>query len=273
MVSIITPVLPEHRRFLPAALSSLHEQQVEWEWRVVVDGPVGWDEAPDCPSVHVSSTGRSLGISVSRNRALAASRGEFVFALDADDELLPDALTHLSEAIASRPLVLFSIGRAIDWFPDGRRIFRFAENPYDDGPLPIGSIEAVWRDRKNHFLQPGAALWRRDAVIAAGGWPAITGMEDTDLLLTLNSWGEGAYTDREIMLYRQHSGQTVRTSGFETERETNRRWCHERLAATYGLRGRGAPDCDVPLPTAVEITGFTTREWREAASQCFGVAE
>lgn len=74
MISVITPCLEKHFDFLAAAYESLCLQKVDWEWLIQIDGK----KIPQLPvdsRISLVCNKRSLGVSVSRNRALARSQG------------------------------------------------------------------------------------------------------------------------------------------------------------------------------------------------------
>lgn len=270
MISVLTAVAPDRTDLLDAAHASLRGQDADWEWVVQIDGragslPVGGDER-----VSVAANGRPLGTSTSRNRALLRARGDLVITLDADDELLPGALPLLRDAMAGQPGAGYALGETLDLFPDGRRLGRFTQRPYLPGRLEPGRLEAVWRAGKNLFVQPAATLYRRHLVLAAGGWPALTGMEDQDLLLTVALFAPGVYVADPVYLYRQHRRQTVRTAAFEEEREDHRRWCDARLRALRAAHGADPAELaalETPLPGPEEIAAFVTADWRAASSR------
>lgn len=267
VISVITAALPTHVSMLPSAASSLSQQEIAWEWIVQFDGADMSLPFDSDSRVRVEANGARLGTSATRNRALLRARGARVMSLDADDELLPGGLLALAAAMDATPDARYAIGRSLDFFPDGRRIDRFAAKAYSHGVLPSGMLEKVWRETKNLHLQPGAAMYDRQALLSLGGWPAISGMEDQDLLLAFSSHWSGVYVDEPVYLYRQHPGQTVRTQGFERSRELHRRWSDARLRARRLLAGEDPAAVDaleVPLPTAEEIAGFTTAEWKAA---------
>jgi glycosyltransferase involved in cell wall biosynthesis len=270
VISVLTAVTPEHVEFLRSAFASLLRQEGSWEWIVQIDGtavdlPLGGDER-----VRIADNGRHLGTSITRNRALLRANGHLVLSLDADDELMPGALTRLRGALESQPGAAYALGQTLDLFPDDRRLYRFTRRPYAPGPLDPGRLESEWRSSKNLFVQPGATLYRRDVVLAAGGWPAVTGMEDQELLLAVALLSPGVYVDEPVYLYRQHAGQTVRTAHFEDEREDNRRWCDARLRAlrlAHGADPAALERMTTPIPGPEEMAGFVTDEWRAASAR------
>ena len=60
------------------------------------------------------------GLSSVRNRGLREARGDYLVFLDADDELLPDALLKLKAHIHERPETRMIIGGHISAWPDGK---------------------------------------------------------------------------------------------------------------------------------------------------------
>ena len=62
----------------------------------------------------------NAGAARARNVGIAQSKGKFVLLLDADDELMPDALMHLETAVSDHPEAAVFLGGHISVFPDGR---------------------------------------------------------------------------------------------------------------------------------------------------------
>lgn len=62
------------------------------------------------------------GVSVARNRGIAAASGEFVVCLDADDTLLPEALETFAAVIENHPAVGLVFGGYWTVQADGRRV-------------------------------------------------------------------------------------------------------------------------------------------------------
>lgn len=163
---LVSVVIPCYRQahFLPEAIESVLRQSYPRREIIVVD-----DGSPDetaevaarYPGVRcVRQPNR--GLAAARNRGLAEARGEFVVFLDADDRLLPDALQVGVEAFAAHPECAFVYGRLQPIGPDG-------------SPLPLRPQRTVERDhcaellREDFIWSPGAVLYRRAVVEAAGG--------------------------------------------------------------------------------------------------------
>jgi glycosyltransferase involved in cell wall biosynthesis len=95
LVTIIVPVGPDHRQYLPRSLASLRAQTVDC-WAALIVNDSG--EPLDVPAL--DTEGRQ-GPAVARNLGLELTETPFVFFLDADDELPPDALEVLIRAYVS----------------------------------------------------------------------------------------------------------------------------------------------------------------------------
>src|SRR5687768_12090324 len=91
-VSIVIPCYNQ-ARYLPAALASVRRQGYQPIECLVVDDGSTDDTAALAASLGARVISRpNGGVSAARNAGLAAARGELVVFLDADDELLPDAV-------------------------------------------------------------------------------------------------------------------------------------------------------------------------------------
>jgi GT2 family glycosyltransferase len=109
--SILTPVYETPAIVLRKMLRSVRRQSFDdWELCIVDDGSrqphvreiLNRASAED-PRIRVERRDANAGIVTASNEALGMARGEFVALLDHDDELHPDALAHVAEAIDRSP--------------------------------------------------------------------------------------------------------------------------------------------------------------------------
>ena len=103
--SIILPTYNTPPALLEAALASVLAQWYE-DWEVVIADDASPEpgvqaalRALDDPRLHVLWLKRNGGISAATNAALAEATGDYVVFLDHDDELTPDCLWELAQAI------------------------------------------------------------------------------------------------------------------------------------------------------------------------------
>jgi len=210
-VSVITAVLPDDIKYIEEAYASIFGTTVEFEWLIQVDGP----ERVALPAsvlnddrVSVSFNHRRMGPGISRNRALGRSRGRFLQNLDADDQLEPGALEALASPLISDRTLAFSFGEAHDLVDDGQLV----SFPVDiePGRVEPGVLASLWRsDPDDYFvpIHPAGIMWRREPLIAIGGWPGLWGVDDTGLLMTIASLWPGFFVRVPTLRYRKRSGQ------------------------------------------------------------------
>lgn len=193
-VSVIVPT-HNYGRFLGEAIGSLGRQgDVDWECVVVDDGST--DDTAEIVAALAASDGRisylaqaATGPSAARNAGLAATSGEFVQFLDADDFLGPRKLRHQLEAFERHPQAdvvygsvrYFIEGVAGDREDDsGRRWIERPESRAVSGPG--SSVLASLVD--DNFMVVEAPLIRRSVLERVGGFDArIQRMEDWECWL------------------------------------------------------------------------------------------
>lgn len=107
-VSIIIPIYKAKERLDACLTSCLRQSMEQWEAICVDDGsPDGSGEiidsfaAKDARFVVIHQ--ENAGVSAARNKGLSVARGNYVTMLDADDELTPDALEKMVQAMEAAP--------------------------------------------------------------------------------------------------------------------------------------------------------------------------
>lgn len=203
----VTVVIPcyNQAKYLEAALSSAENQtQPPVECIVVDDGST--DRTPE---IAVARRARLIrqpnrGVSAARNAGLAAAKGDFVVFLDADDMLLPDAIERGAAELAKRG--------------DLSAVVRRCEAVTEDGvPMPAtqhdvdsANLYGDWLSR-NFVWTPGAAMFRRDALVEMGGFSTDFGpAADYALYLRLARHGRVALVPGAGVMYRQHPASMSR---------------------------------------------------------------
>ena len=158
MISVIMPVY-NAAGFLPETIRSLQEQSCgDFELIAVDDGST--DESAEIISKYASSDPRirlvrqeNGGPSKARNTGIAHAGGEWLYFMDSDDQLHPDAFKELAAAGEGFDLVIF--GRVRDVFDDAGRLIK-----RDTLALPDKDIRSA--DEMKLFLREVARDSRRD---------------------------------------------------------------------------------------------------------------
>ena len=181
--------------YLPETLASVRAQTfTDFEICVVDDGST--DEqtlrvlGEVGPGVTLVRT-ENRGLSAARNRGVASTSGEFVCAVDADDLLLPTLVEKSVARLDGDPSLAF-VSHWLEAFGDQS----WTWTPEDCDLVTLLDTNTV----------NGAALVRRTAVEAAGGWDDNLrhGLEDWDFWITLVERGfRGAIIPEVLFRYRQ----------------------------------------------------------------------
>jgi len=220
LISIIMPVYNTPTEWLHRAIVSIQSQlYTNWELCVVddcstVDGP--WqlltDLAKEDPRIRVARMDINGGISKASNVGLDMAQGEFTALVDHDDEITPDALLRMVEAINSEPETdfLYSDECKICDTP-ARRLFHFVFKP-DWSP------EIMF----NFMITGHLTVYRTELMREIGGFrSAFDFSQDYDLALRMSEVSRRViHVERVLYLWRAINGSAA-SGGKDFARETN----------------------------------------------------
>jgi hypothetical protein len=203
-VAVVIPCFNQ-ARFLPAAVASVRGQRYEPVECIVVNDGSTDDTAEAASALGVRVIEQSnRGVSAARNAGLTAARSDLVVFLDADDELLPDAVASGVAALASDPTAAAVVGRCQAMSVDGRPL------PAVHHDVDPSMLYEEWLSR-NFVWTPGAAMFRRDVLVEIGGFPEGLGpAADYDVYLRLARARRVRFIARDLVRYRQHEGSMSR---------------------------------------------------------------
>jgi len=189
----VSAILPNHNhaRFLGQAVQALADQRPAPCEIIVVDDASTDDSlavlaslAAEFPSLRVIREEARGGAIVALNRGLAEAKGDYVYFGAADDVVCPGLLGGMVAALARHPGAGFASGecRVVDL--SGRQTgMRPAVRPsHRERFFAPGDVVDLLRQADNWVLT-GAAVFRRDAVRAAGGFNPDVGSFADGLLV------------------------------------------------------------------------------------------
>lgn len=213
LVTIVTPSLNQGR-FLEETIASVLGQDYPHVEYLIQDGGSTDESAAVAAAFGDRLTWiseRDTGQSNAINRGVRRARGELVGWVNADDVLLPGALTKIVEAATRRPDagLYFGDGELVD--EHGSLLQRVAV------PWPL----RLW-DLVHHsfpLVQP-AAFFRRDLFQRLGGLQESLGYTmDWDLVIRLAKLAPFEYVPAVLARQRIHGATKTATGGFRRYRE------------------------------------------------------
>jgi O-antigen biosynthesis protein len=254
--SILTPVYDTPPAVLSAMLDSVRRQTFEdWELCLVDDASPGDHvllilEAAEREDARIRVTRRDSngGIVAASNDALTMARGEFAALLDHDDELHPEALAAIDEAVLANPEAdyLYTDEDKID--ESGRHTGPFFKPDWSPDRL------------RTQMYTCHLSVLRRTLVEEVGGFdPEFEGSQDWDLILKASERARAIvhvprilYHWRMLETSAAGGGESAKPWAFEAGRRAVQAHC-ERI----GLQARVERDVEHPgvyhLEPALEV--------------------
>jgi glycosyltransferase involved in cell wall biosynthesis len=209
--------------YLDDALRSL-EAQEDGPPRVIVvdDGstdPATIDVLDRLEDRAVVIRQRNKGAAMARNNGLEEVDTAFALVLDADDQLVPNAIAVLKRALDDNPSAGYAYGH-IEFFGGQEGVMRMPQ--FDP-----------WRLIYRHIIGP-TALMRQEMVKAIGGYdPTYGHYEDWEIWLhALADGWQGVQVPQSILLYRKHG-----SSKYDSDRAAYRDYFGRLRAKHRALYG------------------------------------
>ncbi len=208
LVSVVVPCWNQAHYLGEAIESVLAQGYPRLDLVVVDDGSDdnSFEIASRYPGARVLRQPNS-GVAVARNRGLAATAGELIVFLDADDRLLPEALEVGVKELSAQPEAAFAAGMSRDIGRDGR-VVREARQPLVTRDHYLKLLEEC-------FIWSGSSLvYRRQALEAVGGFnERRVAADDYELYLKLARAFPVVCHEEVVTEYRRHGSNTTRNAG------------------------------------------------------------
>jgi glycosyltransferase involved in cell wall biosynthesis len=233
-VSVVMPVY-NAAQFVKESVSSVSKQTFrDFELIVIDDGST--DESPGIlddfatrdPRIRVTHRANK-GVTVTRNELIAASSGEFMAVLDADDVSCPHRLER-QVAYLDAAADVVCLGGWWEVIDQKGRMLTQLKPPVENDAMQNLALQG------HSPMCHSATMMRLDAVRKAGGYdPQYAQAEDLDLYLKLGEIGRLANIPEVVVKYRLHSKSMSELAG-EVQRACALRVC-EQAWARRGIQG------------------------------------
>lgn len=218
--SIIVPAY-KLDAYLRDCLDSVQAQtESDWECIVVDDaspdrcGAIADEYAAGDERFKVIHNAENQYLAGARNIGIAAARGRYILPLDADDQIAPDTLALLGDALDADRSIHIAYGNVLFVDEDGKTptVYPGGLEPGHSGwPLPWS-----WENQiRNRNLLPTCSMYRREAWEATGGYRRrCKTAEDADFWTRVSSYGfrPRMVTVADTLIYRNRADSMSRVN-------------------------------------------------------------
>ncbi len=210
----VTVLLPCHRpdEYLRLAIKSILDQSLKsLELIVITDWRLRGQEdavlrfAAGDPRVRIVPSLRVGGLAAGLNLGISEARGEYIARMDGDDISLPERLATQAGYLDAHPDIA-ALGCRLEMMDEhGATLAR--PYPFYETDRDIRAVLPL----RNPMPHP-ALMFRRDALLAVGGYKYAHSAEDWELFLRIarNKNRKLHNLDQVLVRYRRHAAQITR---------------------------------------------------------------
>lgn len=223
MFSVILPVYNGARFICDAIYSVFAQREKDWELIIVNDGSTdGTDTILEKYKKHPRVRyikQDNLGVSVARNRGVAASKGSHIAFLDADDFWHENHLAVMRELIEQYPHAGLYGSFTRTELVNGRTSSRchFFEN-HDETVYLEDFFAEYARDKSVKMFTVITTCITREAFEKAGGFPEGCKIgEDLELSLRIAAYFPVVLTSRSTATYRKKNSEATKHNSFDPD--------------------------------------------------------
>ena len=198
-VSVVIPAY-NHGHFVSEAIQSVLDQDYAPTEIIVVDDGSADDTAAVVAAFPTVRYHRQAnrGLAAARNAGLAMSRGELVVFLDADDRLLPGAISTGAAVLTANPALGFTAGYS-------HFITREGQAQPTMQPVRGGGDAYLALLRRNSIRNPAMVMFRREILQRSGAFASgVDACADYELYLRISRDHPVAFHETVVAEYRKH---------------------------------------------------------------------
>lgn len=273
-VTVLTAVRNGERHVGEAIASIQAQTYPDWEYIVVDDA--SQDRTVEVVTSFMASDPRIRLIRrktggnpfAAANEGLRASRGRYVFRLDADDVAAPHRIEHQLAFLAEHPELRACAG-------GGRLLSRPDSRVGQTRMLPATPGSVRWHLCVRRNLRHTSACVERTAFEAVGGYRELPAAQDLRLWCDLSRQGWVGVTPEILVFSRRHPESVTRripavqrqlaiaALGDHIEALTGESWSPDDLAVLWGLQRTSVTS---PLRDGLRVLGRWEEAWRNDAA-------
>ena len=250
MLSVVMPNF-NHAAFLPEALDALLGQRRAPDEIIVIDD-ASTDESISVIELYVSRytsirlirKSERLGAIVNVNHGLEMVRGDLIFFASADDVTYPGLFEKGISLLEAHPGAAMFSARSDVINVEGRRTGRLAAPvPLDSPGFIPSSMAARLLLKDDGWFDGTTTIWRRDSLIAAGGFRPEFGSFADGYLYRLLSLKHGACYSPEVLAgWRRMEGGMAWSSAIDIEQAKKLADAVRRQMSKDQIFPRGYPE-------------------------------